>query len=99
VDHRRSSTTRYSRQIRSRFADPLSSIYVTKGNRPEEALTSSKRELRLLAEAIPTLVWRAGPEGNIQCVNKRVLGPGPKISNPENLPIRTCQRLRQARPL
>jgi PAS domain S-box-containing protein len=45
----------------------------TEGNRPEEALTSSERELRLLVEAIPTLVWRAGPEGNIEYVNKRVL--------------------------
>ena len=42
-------------------------------NRPEEALTSSEQELRLLVEAIPALVWRAGPEGNIEYVNKRVL--------------------------
>src|SRR5271165_3472512 len=45
----------------------------TEGNRPEEALTSSEQELRLLVEAIPALVWRAGPEGNIEYVNKRVL--------------------------
>src|SRR5271166_2937094 len=43
------------------------------GNRPEEALTSSEQELRLLVEAIPALVWRAGPDGNIEYVNKRVL--------------------------
>ena len=43
------------------------------GNRAEEALTSSEQELRLLVEAIPTLVWRAAPEGNIDYVNKRVL--------------------------
>ena len=43
------------------------------GNRPEEALTSSEQELRLLVEAIPALVWRAGPEGNIEYVNKRML--------------------------
>ena len=43
------------------------------GNRAEEALTSSEQELRLLVEAIPALVWRAGPEGNIEYVNKRVL--------------------------
>ena len=43
------------------------------GNRPEEALTSSEQELRLLVEAIPALVWRAGPEGNIEYINKRVL--------------------------
>src|ERR1700758_4611507 len=40
---------------------------------PEDALTSSEQELRLLVEAIPALVWRAGPEGNIEYVNKRVL--------------------------
>jgi PAS domain S-box-containing protein len=45
----------------------------TEGNRPEEALTSSEQELRLLVEAIPALVWRAGPEGNIEYVNQRVL--------------------------
>ena len=45
----------------------------TEGNRPEKALTSSEQELRLLVEAIPALVWRAGPEGNIEYVNKRVL--------------------------
>ena len=42
-------------------------------NRPEETLTSSEQELRLLVEAIPALVWRAGPDGNIEYVNKRVL--------------------------
>jgi PAS domain S-box-containing protein len=44
-----------------------------KDNGPEEALRSSERELRSLVEAIPALVWRAGPEGNIEYVNKRVL--------------------------
>ena len=43
------------------------------GNRPQEALTSSEQELHLLVETIPALVWRAGPEGNIEYVNKRVL--------------------------
>ena len=43
------------------------------GKIPEEAPTSSEQELRLLVEAIPALVWRAGPEGNIEYVNKRVL--------------------------
>jgi PAS domain S-box-containing protein len=41
-------------------------------NRPGETLTTSEQELRLLVEAIPALVWRAGPEGNIEYVNKRV---------------------------
>jgi len=45
----------------------------TEGNRAEKALTSSDQELRLLEETIPALVWRAGPEGNIEYVNKRVL--------------------------
>jgi hypothetical protein len=48
-------------------------------NRAEEALTSRDQELRLLVEAIPVLVWRAGPEGNIEYVNKlkwpRAAGP------------------------
>jgi PAS domain S-box-containing protein len=45
----------------------------TEGNRPEEALTSSEQELRLLVDAIPTLVWRAAPDGNFEYVNKRML--------------------------
>lgn len=45
----------------------------TVGNKPEEALTSGERELRLRVEAIPALVRRAGPEGNIEYVNKRLL--------------------------
>jgi PAS domain S-box-containing protein len=42
-------------------------------NGPEDALTTSEQELHLLVETIPALVWRAGPEGNIEYVNKRVL--------------------------
>ena len=42
-------------------------------NRADVALTSSEQELRLVVETIPALVWRAGPEGNIEYVNKRVL--------------------------
>jgi FGGY family of carbohydrate kinases, C-terminal domain len=42
------------------------------GNRLVEAPTNSDQELRLLVEAIPALVWRAGPEGDIEYVNKRV---------------------------
>jgi PAS domain S-box-containing protein len=45
----------------------------TEGHTPEKALTSSEQELRLLVETIPALVWRAGPAGNIESVNKRVL--------------------------
>ncbi|HEY6832942.1 MAG TPA: PAS domain S-box protein [Pseudolabrys sp.] len=39
----------------------------------QEAVSSRERELRLLVETIPALVWRAGPDGNIDYVNKRVL--------------------------
>ena len=42
-------------------------------NRPGETLTASEQELRLLVEALPALVWRARPDGNIEYVNKRVL--------------------------
>ena len=45
----------------------------TEGNRPEAAVTSSEQELRLLVETIPTLVWRAAPDGNFDYVNKRML--------------------------
>ena len=44
-----------------------------KGNRAEEALTISEQGPYFLVDAIPTLVWRAGPDGNIDYVNKRVL--------------------------
>src|SRR6202163_1623386 len=42
-------------------------------NRAQEALTIPGLELRLLVDTIPTLVWTAGPEGDIGYVNKRVL--------------------------
>ena len=45
----------------------------TERNRPEKALTSSEQELRLLVDAIPTLVWRAAPDGDFEYVNKRML--------------------------
>ena len=38
-----------------------------------EALFSGEQELRQLVETIPTLVWRAAPDGNIEYVNRRVL--------------------------
>lgn len=43
------------------------------GDGADEALSSSEQELRLLVDTIPTLVWTAGPEGDIEYVNKRVL--------------------------
>jgi PAS domain S-box-containing protein len=42
-------------------------------NRTDMAFTSGEQELRLVVETIPALVWRAGPEGNVEYVNKRVL--------------------------
>ncbi|MBY5720646.1 PAS domain-containing protein [Rhizobium leguminosarum] len=43
------------------------------GGGAEEAPFSGEQELRLLVEAVPALVWRAGREGNIESVNKRLL--------------------------
>ena len=43
------------------------------GDGAEAALVGGEQELRLLVETLPTLVWRAAPEGNIEYVNKRVL--------------------------
>jgi C4-dicarboxylate-specific signal transduction histidine kinase len=37
------------------------------------AAPEPEQELRLAVKPIPTLVWRAGPNGNIEYVNKRVL--------------------------
>jgi PAS domain S-box-containing protein len=42
-------------------------------NRTDVALTSGEQELRLVVETIPALVWRAGPDGNFDYVNKRML--------------------------
>jgi PAS domain S-box-containing protein len=41
--------------------------------RPGETRTTSERELLLLVDAIPTLVWRATPDGDFDYVNKRLL--------------------------
>src|SRR5258708_11508704 len=43
------------------------------GNKAQDALAIREQELRLLVDTIPTLVWTAGPEGDIEYVNKRVL--------------------------
>jgi len=37
-----------------------------KGGGAEESLSSREQERRLLLETIPALVWRAGPEGNVE---------------------------------
>ena len=39
----------------------------------EETAAEREQELRLVVETIPTPVWRAAPEGNIEYVNKRAL--------------------------
>jgi PAS domain S-box-containing protein len=39
----------------------------------EKVSFGSEQELRLLMETIPAFVWRAGPEGDIEYANKRLL--------------------------
>ena len=39
----------------------------------EGAASDREQELRLVVETIPTPVWRAGPEGSIEYLNKRAL--------------------------
>jgi PAS domain-containing protein len=41
-------------------------IMSREGGGAEEALSSREQERRLLVETIPALVWRAGPEGNVE---------------------------------
>jgi PAS domain S-box-containing protein len=41
--------------------------------RAEEALRASERDLALIIETIPALVWSAAPDGQLSYVNKRVL--------------------------
>jgi PAS domain S-box-containing protein len=43
------------------------------GDKAEGALLSAEQQIRLLVETIPTPVWRAAPEGNVEYVNKRAL--------------------------
>jgi PAS domain S-box-containing protein len=43
------------------------------GNMAAEAVSIPEQELRLLLDAIPTLVWKAGPDGRFEYVNKRML--------------------------
>jgi PAS domain S-box-containing protein len=48
--------------------------FVSKGDDgAEETAAEREQELRLVVETIPTPVWRAAPEGNIEYVNKRAL--------------------------
>jgi PAS domain S-box-containing protein len=39
----------------------------------DEAASNREQELRLVVETIPTPVWRAGPAGDIEYINKRAL--------------------------
>src|ERR1700722_6522976 len=43
------------------------------GDGAEETAAEREQELRLVVETIPTPLWRAAPEGNIEYVNKRAL--------------------------
>jgi PAS domain S-box-containing protein len=43
------------------------------GDGAEETAAEREQELRLVVETIPTPVWRAAPEGNVEYVNKRAL--------------------------
>jgi PAS domain S-box-containing protein len=40
---------------------------------PDDGPSAREQEIRLLVETIPTPVWRATPEGNVEYVNKRAL--------------------------
>src|ERR1700731_5422561 len=51
----------------------MKGLISNENSRAREALTIPEHELRLLVDTIPTLVWTAGPEGDIEYVNKRVL--------------------------
>jgi len=48
-------------------------IYVKGGATELRGPFDGEQELRLLVETIPTPVWRAAPEGNVEYVNKRAL--------------------------
>src|SRR6266436_4280519 len=60
----RSSATWRLRQMQVRVVH--GAIMSREGDGAEEALSSREQELRLLVETIPALVWRAGPEGNVE---------------------------------
>jgi len=39
----------------------------------QQGFALTEQNLRALVETIPALVWRAGPDGHIDYVNKRLL--------------------------
>jgi PAS domain S-box-containing protein len=51
----------------------VEAIYVKGGDEAEGAFLSTEHDIHLLVETIPTPVWRATPEGNVEYVNKRAL--------------------------
>jgi PAS domain-containing protein len=53
--------------------DRLRRIYVNRGRQTCEDANEQRSRASFACETIPALVWRAGPEGNIEYVNKRVL--------------------------
>src|SRR5262249_4226639 len=48
-------------------------VGLTDRKRAEEALRDSERELRLLVDTIPALVWRGSPEGELEYLNERAV--------------------------
>jgi PAS domain-containing protein len=48
------------------FGSAMERFMSREGAGAEKALASRGQELRLLVETIPTLVWRTGPEGNVE---------------------------------
>ena len=53
----------------SRFFGVVSDI--TNRKRSEEAIARREEEFRILADAMPQLVWMAGPDGYIHWFNQR----------------------------
>lgn len=50
---------------------PFFALDITAQKRAEEALRESERRFRQLADAMPQVVWTAGPDGEIDYLNRR----------------------------
>jgi PAS domain S-box-containing protein len=68
-----------------KFETTLDSIgkEITERKRTMEALRRSEEELRLLAESLPQLVWRADPDGTIKYYNVRINDYAGAARNPD----------------